>query len=126
MMNELFSPAIVSHIIIAQTINSNRYLGLFVAGCGKFFEGTADDMYLSLYEKLASLPSDTSVYCGHEYTLSNYKFALSIDSTNDELIKANEEAKILREQGKPTIPSTIGKELKTNPFLRCKSIISFG
>lgn len=91
---------------------------LFLGGAGRFFEGTANDMYPSLYEKLGRLPSDTLVYCGHEYTLSNYKFALSIDGENSDLISQNDNAKKLREEGKPTIPSTIGLELKTNPFLR--------
>lgn len=59
----------------------------FIGGAGKFFEGTAREMYPSLYDKLATLPGDTLVYCGHEYTLSNYKFALSIDPHNDELIR---------------------------------------
>ena len=94
---------------------------LFVGGAGRFFEGTATDMYPALYEKLAKLPSDTLVYCGHEYTLSNYKFALSIDGDNADLIEANEKAVKLREEGKPTIPSTIDVEIKTNPFMRVHS-----
>ena len=91
---------------------------LFVGGVGKFFEGTAVDMHCSLFEKLGKLPSETLVYCGHEYTLSNYKFALSVDPANASLISANERAIISRAEGKPTIPSTIGKELATNPFYR--------
>lgn len=91
---------------------------LFVGGAGKFFEGTGSDMFISLFEKLAKLPLDTLVYCGHEYTLSNYRFALSIDNNNNHLIDANIIAKELRAEGKPTIPSTIKKELLTNPFLR--------
>jgi hydroxyacylglutathione hydrolase len=91
---------------------------LFVGGAGKFFEGTGADMYPSLYEKLAKLPLDTLVYCGHEYTLSNYRFALSIEPENERLQEENRIAVALRAEGKFTIPSTIEKELATNPFLR--------
>ena len=91
---------------------------LFVGGVGKFFEGTAADMHVSLYEKLGKLPMETLIYCGHEYTLGNYRFALSVDGKNEDLIQANIRAKSLREQGIPTIPSSIEAEFKTNPFLR--------
>lgn len=91
---------------------------LFVGGAGRFFEGTANDMYPSLYEKLGTLPRDTLVYCGHEYTLSNYKFAVSVDPTNVDLQEAFATAQKLRDTGEATVPSTIDKELKTNPFLR--------
>lgn len=91
---------------------------LFVGGCGKFFEGTAEDCYSSLYQILAKLPLDTSIYCGHEYTLNNYRFAISVDGENKKLLAANERAIQLRQQGLPTVPSTIGDELATNPFLR--------
>lgn len=90
---------------------------LFIGGVGKFFEGTAHDMHDSL-NKLVSLPPDTEVYCGHEYTLSNYRFALSVESSNRDLVEANERMSALRKQSKPTVPSTIGHELRTNPFLR--------
>lgn len=91
---------------------------LFIGGCGKFMEGTGDDMYRALYEKLGSLPSDTLIYCGHEYTLQNYKFALSCEPNNTHLIEANEKAKATRAAGKPTIPATLEHERQTNPFLR--------
>mmetsp|Transcript_28619 Transcript_28619/g.48045 ORF Transcript_28619/g.48045 Transcript_28619/m.48045 type:complete len:260 (-) Transcript_28619:438-1217(-) len=91
---------------------------LFVGGVGKFFEGTGADMYPSLYEKLGKLPPDTLIYCGHEYTLSNYKFAVSIDPTNKRLLDEVARAQQLRSEGKFTIPSTIEQELATNPFLR--------
>jgi hydroxyacylglutathione hydrolase len=90
---------------------------LFCGGVGKFFEGTAEDMNSSL-QKLTQLPLMTEVYCGHEYTLSNYRFALSIDQNNEDLIRDNERAILLRDEGKFTVPSTIEKELKVNPFLR--------
>jgi hydroxyacylglutathione hydrolase len=91
---------------------------LFVGGVGKFFEGTAADMHKSLFEKLGKLPAETLVYCGHEYTLSNYKFALSVDGKNERLVSANIKAATTRSDGKPTIPSTIEIELHTNPFFR--------
>jgi len=91
---------------------------LFIAGCGKFFEGTPLDMFVSLYDILSTLEPDTKVYCGHEYTLSNYRFALSIDGENRDLIEQYEIAQRKVEQGLPTVPSTIGQELATNPFLR--------
>lgn len=90
---------------------------LFIAGVGKFFEGTAAEVYPGL-EKLKALPDDTLVYCAHEYTLSNYKFALSIDPDNTALIELNKQAQVKRDNGEFTIPSTIAQEKATNPFLR--------
>ncbi len=98
---------------------------LFIGGCGKFFEGTPDDMALSL-SKLAALPEDTLVYCGHEYTVSNYRFALSIEPNNQDLIRDNLEAVAAREEGKNTVPSTIGKEIKSNVFVRAACEKSHG
>ncbi|ORX63352.1 mitochondrial hydroxyacylglutathione hydrolase [Basidiobolus meristosporus CBS 931.73] len=87
---------------------------LFVAGCGKFFEGTAEDMYNSLCNVLATLPSETKVYCGHEYTRANLRFALSIEPNNAALLN-----KITWCQSNLiTVPSTIGEELMFNPFMR--------
>lgn len=91
---------------------------LFMGGAGKFFEGTGQEMYESLYVRLGSLPPDTKVYCGHEYTLSNYKFALSCEPENTHLLEANEIAKEQRSKNLPTLPSTIEKEVQTNPFMR--------
>ena len=90
---------------------------LFYLGCGRVFEGTMDQMWLSLL-KLRSLPEDTSVYCGHEYTLSNMKFANYIDSKNALLNKVSLEIKNKREKGLPTVPFNLGVEKKINPFLR--------
>ncbi len=91
---------------------------LFIGGAGKFFEGTGRDMHPSLYEKLAQLHPETLVYCGHEYTLSNYRFCLSIEPDNQILLAKNELAISLRAENKPTVPSTIRDELDTNVFLR--------
>jgi hydroxyacylglutathione hydrolase len=92
---------------------------LFAMGCGRVFEGTMPQMWSSLI-KLASLPGETQVYCGHEYTLSNAKFALTIDPDNEMLQERVKEVTALREAGKPTVPTTIAIELATNPFLRAE------
>ena len=91
---------------------------LFACGCGKLFEGTARQMHDSL-QKLAALPDETLVYCGHEYTLSNIRFAKAADPDNPALIERETRARTLREQGLPTVPSDIRLEKATNPFLRC-------
>jgi len=91
---------------------------LFACGCGRVFEGTAEQMLHSL-TKLAALPDDTRVYCGHEYTLANIRFARAVDPGNRELAAREERATRLRAAGRPTLPSTLGEERATNPFLRC-------
>jgi len=91
---------------------------LFACGCGRVFEGTTEQMLASL-SKLASLPDATKVYCGHEYTLANIKFARAVDPHNSELAAREERATKLRAAGRPTLPSTLGEERATNPFLRC-------
>ncbi|XP_030763113.1 hydroxyacylglutathione hydrolase, mitochondrial [Sitophilus oryzae] len=91
---------------------------LFIGGCGRFFEGTADQMYTALIEKLAKLPDETLVFCGHEYTEQNLKFARHVEKENRDIVKAIEEAEQKRAKGIPTVPSTIGNEKKINPFMR--------
>lgn len=90
---------------------------LFALGCGRVFEGSFEDMWASL-RKLEALPADTTVYCGHEYTQSNARFALTIDPENSALKSRAKEVDELRSRGAPTLPTTIGVELETNPFLR--------
>ena len=90
---------------------------LFSLGCGRLFEGSAAQMWASM-QKLRALPDDTLVYCAHEYTASNCAFALSVDAANADLIERSAEIKALRAQGLPTIPTSIGLEKSTNPFLR--------
>ena len=90
---------------------------LFVAGCGRLFEGTAEQMHGSL-QKLAALPEATRVYCGHEYTVQNLRFAQTIEAGNAEARAKLEAAVEKRKRGEPTVPSTIGEELAINPFLR--------
>jgi len=91
---------------------------LFACGCGRLFEGTAQQMYASL-AKLAALPDETKVYCGHEYTLANIGFAKAVEPGNAALEAREGRDQRLRAAGKPTLPSTLGEEKATNPFLRC-------
>ena len=90
---------------------------LFALGCGRLFEGTAQQMWTSL-QKLMALPPETRVYCAHEYTQSNARFALSVDPENAALVARAKEIDAMRAKGIPTVPSSIGLELATNPFLR--------
>jgi hydroxyacylglutathione hydrolase len=90
---------------------------LFAMGCGRVIEGTPAMMWNSL-EKLLALPDDTTVYCGHEYTLANARFALTIEPGNPDLVARAKAVEKLRAAGKPTLPTTIALEKKTNPFLR--------
>lgn len=90
---------------------------LFAGGCGRIFEGDPPMMYSSL-TRLAALPPETAVYCAHEYTLANLAFARAADPHNADLERREIDAKALRQSGTPTVPSTIGLELATNPFLR--------
>ena len=90
---------------------------LFALGCGRLFEGTAQQMWISL-QKLMALPPETRVYCAHEYTQSNARFALSVDPDNAALAARAKEIDAMRARGIPTVPSSIGLELATNPFLR--------
>lgn len=91
---------------------------LFLAGCGRLFEGTAAQMYQSL-QRLAALPAHTLVYCAHEYSLSNLTFAVAAEPDNAELHAHLEAIRQLREQGQISLPSRIDQELRFNPFLRC-------
>ena len=90
---------------------------LFALGCGRLLECPPAVMYDSL-KKLSDLPSDTVVYCGHEYTLSNAQFALTVDPDNKVLQERARKVEALRADNRPTLPTTIGEELATNPFLR--------
>ncbi len=90
---------------------------LFALGCGRLFEGSAKEMWESL-SKFKDLPDEAQVYCAHEYTLSNANFAITIDPNNLKLQKRVKEIKEMREKGIPTVPSSLGTERETNPFLR--------
>jgi len=91
---------------------------LFSGGCGRLFEGTPQQMSHSL-DALAALPPATKVYCTHEYTLSNLRFAATVEPGNPELADYVKEAKATRAEGNPTLPSTLFLEAQINPFLRC-------
>jgi hydroxyacylglutathione hydrolase len=91
---------------------------LFACGCGRLFEGTAPQMAASL-AKLAALPDETLVYSGHEYTLANIDFARTVEPDNEALAARAASDAEKRKRNHPTLPSTIGREKKTNPFLRC-------
>jgi hydroxyacylglutathione hydrolase len=94
---------------------------LFAMGCGRLFEGEPATMHASL-AKLMALPDDTKVYCGHEYTLNNARFALTLEPGNPDLQARMKTVEALRAKGEPTIPSSIGLEKRTNPFLRTGSV----
>jgi hydroxyacylglutathione hydrolase len=90
---------------------------LFTLGCGRMFEGTAAQMWHSL-SKLRGLPAQTRVYCGHEYTQANARFALTVEPGNRALVERAKSVDAMRSQGRPTVPATLGEEVATNPFLR--------
>ena len=90
---------------------------IFSLGCGRLFEGTPRQMWTSL-TKLRELPAETRVYCAHEYTELNARFAVTVDPANPDLIRRIAEVKRLRADGRPTVPSTMGEERRANPFLR--------
>lgn len=91
---------------------------LFAAGCGRLFEGSPEQMFASL-QRLARLPEDTLIYCAHEYTVSNLRFALAVEPENEATLERMAQCQQWRKQGRPTVPSTLGLEMRTNPFLRC-------
>jgi hydroxyacylglutathione hydrolase len=109
-----------SHIAYYGTDSGLLFCGdtLFAAGCGRLFEGTPAQMHASL-GKFMRLPDSTRVYCTHEYTLSNIRFARAADPANSALIDWDARAKAMREVDLPTVPTTIGLERATNPFVRC-------
>lgn len=93
---------------------------LFVAGCGRFFEGSATDMYRALVEVLGALPPSTHVYCGHEYTVKNLKFAATVEQNSTAVAEKLAWAKAQSSKGQPTVPSTIDEEFTFNPFMRVR------
>jgi hydroxyacylglutathione hydrolase len=89
----------------------------FAMGCGRLFEGTAAEMWSSI-SKIAGLPDNTKLYCGHEYTVSNAEFAITVDPDNQALKDRMAEVKAMRERDEPTVPTTVGQEKATNPYMR--------
>jgi hydroxyacylglutathione hydrolase len=112
----------LGHIAYFDAADRIAFVGdtLFALGCGRLFEGTAEQMWGSL-QRLAALPDDTTVYCAHEYTASNARFALSVDDHPAVTARAAE-VFAMRERGEPTVPTTIGLEKATNPFLRAPAL----
>ena len=110
------------HIVYYATKNGTKLLfcgdTLFACGCGRVFEGTPQQMYTSL-QKLANLPDETFIYCAHEYTLANARFARTVEPENIELLERETTIEKQRRRDMPTLPSTISIEKATNPFLRC-------
>ena len=94
---------------------------LFAGGCGRVFEGTFEQMFKSL-KKISNYPKETKIFCGHEYTLSNLKFALEVDEDNKQLVDEYINVKKLISSDIPSLPTNLNKELKLNPFLRCNEI----
>ena len=92
---------------------------LFSAGCGRLFEGTPAQMLDSL-DRIAALPDDTRVYCAHEYTLSNLRFAAAVEPGNADVLETLDAVRALRARDGITLPSTLGRERRINPFLRCR------
>lgn len=98
---------------------------IFVLGCGRLFEGSPEDMFGSM-AAIAKLPDSTALYCAHEYTLSNARFAVTVEPDNQDLLDYVAHAKALREQGMPTVPTTVAMEKKTNPFMRAATAKTLG
>jgi hydroxyacylglutathione hydrolase len=113
----------LGHIAYVFDAEKTAFVGdaLFSMGCGRLFEGTPEQMWTSL-QKIAALPRDTTLYCAHEYTEANAKFAIYYDPINPDLQARVAEVKKLRAEGKPTVPMTLDLELRTNPFLRAPQL----
>jgi len=94
---------------------------LFAMGCGRLFEGTAAQMYDNM-RKLEALGDDTAIYCAHEYTLSNARFAVTVEPDNADLTRRFADVVAARERGEATVPTTIALERATNPFMRAASV----
>ena len=107
------------HIVYYCPSENAAFVGdtLFALGCGRLFEGSAQQMWSSL-GKILAWPDETRIYCAHEYTLANAQFALSVEPDNPALVARAREVASLRRAGRPTVPTTLGAEKATNPFLR--------
>lgn len=111
------------HIAFHFTDDQAAFVGdtLFAMGCGRLFEGTAEQMFANM-RKLEALGDDTRIYCAHEYTQSNGRFALTVEPDNVALIARMEQVNAMRERAEPTVPTTIALERATNPFMRAASV----
>lgn len=110
------------HIAYYLPSDSAAFVGdtLFAMGCGRLFEGTAEQMHANL-QRLAALPPETQIYCAHEYTLANGRFALAAEPGNEAVAKRMREVEAARAAGQATVPTTIALERETNPFMRARS-----
>ncbi len=115
-----------NHLCFYDRDNAVLFAGdtLFAMGCGRIFEGTMEQMYESI-QKLKALPEETKIYCGHEYTLTNGRFAQTVDGDNEMVNTRLIQEEQKRNAGKPTLPSTIALEKQTNPFFRAESLEQF-
>lgn len=111
------------HIAYHFSTDKAAFVGdtLFAMGCGRLFEGTAEQMYSNM-RKLEALGDDTAIYCAHEYTLSNGRFALTVEPDNAALVERMAEVTAMRERGEATVPTSIALERATNPFMRASSV----
>jgi hydroxyacylglutathione hydrolase len=109
----------LGHVALVLEDDRAAFVGdtLFAMGCGRPFEGTPQQMYDSL-QRIAALPDDTALYCGHEYTLSNARFAAHVEPGNREIAERLERAAVMRSRGEITLPTTVAEERSTNPFVR--------
>ena len=124
----IFTPGhTVDHIIYYVPSAKSVFVGdtIFVLGCGRLFEGSPEDMFGSM-AAIAALPDDTKIYCAHEYTLSNAKFAVTVEPDNQDLLDYVEKAKDLRKENVPTVPTTIRAEKACNPFMRATTAQRLG
>jgi len=97
---------------------------MFAMGCGRLFEGTAEQMYSNM-QRIAALPGDVRIYCGHEYTLANARFALHAGPENQDVASRLEQVSAMREGGEVTLPTTVAQERATNPFVRASDVEEF-
>ena len=109
----------LGHIAYYAPEQKSAFVGdaIFAMGCGRMFEGTYPQFTASL-KRLAALPDDTTLYCAHEYTEANGRFALSVDGSNPQLLERIDDVQKKRKQGLPTVPTTVALEKATNPFIR--------
>ena len=114
------------HIAFHLPDEATAFVGdtMFAMGCGRLFEGSAAQMYANL-GRLAALPPQTLVYCAHEYTLSNGRFALTVEPDNQDLVRRMEQVEAARTAGEATVPTTIALERATNPSVRAPSVEAF-
>jgi hydroxyacylglutathione hydrolase len=116
----------LGHVALVFEDDRMAFVGdtLFAMGCGRLFEGTAQQMYSSL-RRIADLPADTALYCGHEYTLANARFALHAEPENEAIAARLDEVKALRDSGRITLPTSVAQERETNPFVRAADVDTF-